>query len=265
MHGDNAEMDDEVNNYLRHRWKALGDAHAVFCRPYLDMNVESARQSLDPQGLLGQLVGKDVLCLAGGGGQQSVAFALLGARVTVLDLDPGQLDRDRLAAAHHEAVVLTEQGDMRDLSRFPDGSFDIVCHPYSVNFVPEIEVVIREVARVLRVGGIYTFAMANPFAAGIGIGDWNGEGYVLRRPYIDGARYEFEDEDWVHSSEVDVPAPIEFRHTLGKTVAALADVGLLLFRLEEAALRSTGAFGTWDHLKSVIPPWLTLWARRVEV
>jgi 2-polyprenyl-3-methyl-5-hydroxy-6-metoxy-1,4-benzoquinol methylase len=210
MHGDNAGMDDDVNSCLRHRWKALGDADALFCRPYLDMDAESARQKLDREGLLGELVGKNILCLAGGGGQQSVAFALLGARVTVLDLDRGQLDRDRFAAAHHEVVVLTEQGDMRDLSRFREAAFDIVWHPYSMNFVPEIEMVVRHVSRVLRPGGTYTFAMANPFAAGVSTRDWNGEGYVLRLPYIDRARYEFDDEDWVHSTQVDVPAPIEF-------------------------------------------------------
>ena len=41
----------------------------------------------------------DVLCLAAGGGQQSVAFALLGANVTVFDLSETQLEHDRLAAA----------------------------------------------------------------------------------------------------------------------------------------------------------------------
>jgi hypothetical protein len=52
MHGDNAGMDDDANSCLRHRWKALGDADALFCRPYLDMDAESARQKLDPEGLL---------------------------------------------------------------------------------------------------------------------------------------------------------------------------------------------------------------------
>ncbi len=44
--------------------------------------------------------GKKVLCLAGGGGQQSAVFSLLGAQVTVLDLTPEQLEGDRQAADH---------------------------------------------------------------------------------------------------------------------------------------------------------------------
>lgn len=38
-----------------------------------------------PAGLLADIDGKDVLCLASGGGQQSAVFSLLGAKVTVVD------------------------------------------------------------------------------------------------------------------------------------------------------------------------------------
>ncbi len=38
--------------------------------------------------------GKNVLCLASGGGQQSAVYGLLGANVTVLDMSRGQLDAD---------------------------------------------------------------------------------------------------------------------------------------------------------------------------
>ena len=45
--------------------------------------------------LIDKIAGKGVLCLAGGGGQQSAAFALLGAKVTVLDFSETQLERDK--------------------------------------------------------------------------------------------------------------------------------------------------------------------------
>jgi ubiquinone/menaquinone biosynthesis C-methylase UbiE len=228
------------------------------------MDTDSARQRVDPDGVLGDLLGRDVLCLAGGGGQQSAAFGLLGACVTVLDLDQDQLQRDRRAAEHHRVTVRIEQGDMRDLSRFADCSFDIVWHPYSINFVPDLETVVAEVARVLRPQGVYTLMMTNPFASGLSTRDLSGDGYVLRLPYIDRAEYEFEDEEWVHDSTTNVPRPREYRHTLGKVVGALANAGFLLFRLEEAVTPpSTATPGTWEHLRSVIPPWLTFWARRI--
>jgi 2-polyprenyl-3-methyl-5-hydroxy-6-metoxy-1,4-benzoquinol methylase len=55
---------------------------------------------LFPTDLLQNVAGKDVLCLAAGGGQQTAVFGLLGAHVTVVDLTRGQLDGDETAAAH---------------------------------------------------------------------------------------------------------------------------------------------------------------------
>lgn len=109
---------DEVARYNRERWRALVDADALFTRPVLNLDASQARETLDPEGRLGSVAGKDVLCLACGGGRQSAAFALLGARVTVLDLSGGQLRRDQEAAAHYGVDIRTRQGDMRDLSCF---------------------------------------------------------------------------------------------------------------------------------------------------
>src|SRR5215212_11680709 len=75
------------------------------------------------------LEGLDVLCLASGGGQQAPIFAAAGANVTVLDNSPGQLAQDRLVAERESLDLTTIQGDMRDLSAFAEGSFDLVFHP----------------------------------------------------------------------------------------------------------------------------------------
>ena len=83
--------------------------------------------------------GKNVLCLASGDGQDSVAFGLLGAKVTLLDLSDVQLEYDRQGAAHHGLSVTTIHGYLRDLSVFPDEAFDVVWQVYSDNFVPSVE------------------------------------------------------------------------------------------------------------------------------
>src|SRR5262249_9362263 len=159
---------DELAQYLTTRWRALAQANALFTRPYLDLDANGARAKLDPHGFLGDVTGKHVLCLAAGGGQQSAAFSLLGARVTVIDISAEQLARDREAAAHYSVAIETLQGDMRDLSLLDAHSFDIVWHPYSLNFVPDARAVFREVARIMRPGGLYHVQTANPFVSGIG-------------------------------------------------------------------------------------------------
>jgi ubiquinone/menaquinone biosynthesis C-methylase UbiE len=121
--------------------------------------------------------------LAGGGGQQAVAFALNGCRVSVFDISEGQLQRDRDAARHYGYAVSVFQGDMRDLSVFASESFDIVSQPYSLNFVPDCREAFTQVSRVLRRGGLYSFCTANPFAAGLGTHSWNGRAYEINLLY----------------------------------------------------------------------------------
>ena len=110
---------DDVARYNIERWRRLVEANAVFTQPKLDLDVDTARTVVDPENRLGILSDRHVLCLASGGGQQSAAFALLGAHVTVFDLSDDQLARDRQAADHYGFSIQTVQGDMRDLSALP--------------------------------------------------------------------------------------------------------------------------------------------------
>ena len=119
---------DEIAEYNQARWKALVKAGALFTRPKLNLDADSARRMIDPSGKLSDVAGKKVLCLAGGGGQQSAAFALLGANVTVFDLSDEQLQQDKKVAEHYGFEIKTVQGDMRNLSPFEKESFDIVYH-----------------------------------------------------------------------------------------------------------------------------------------
>jgi SAM-dependent methyltransferase len=256
---------DEVAKYNVERWKALAEANAIFTRPRLDLDEDSARKYLDPQGRLNDVANKDVLCLAAGGGQQSVAFALLGANVTVVDISEAQLRRDAEAASHYNVNLNLHQGDMRDLSYFSENSFDIVWHPYSLNFVPDARTVFREVARVLRVEGIYHVMCANPFFIGLGGKDWNGKGYALRLPYVDGAEITYQDEGWVYGGE-NPDEPIkkckEYRHIFSALVNGLIEQGFLILNLLEqnyGTPDSEAVPGTLEHLTSIAPPWLVFW------
>ena len=125
---------DEIARYNRERWKALVDANALFTRPALNLDPAAAREKLDPEGRLESIAGKDVLCLACGGGQQSAAFALLGARVMVFDLSEDQLRRDQEAAAHYGVGIQIRQGEMCYLSFFEGVAYDLVFLILSLGF-----------------------------------------------------------------------------------------------------------------------------------
>ncbi len=259
---------DEVARYNIERWQSLADADALFTRPRLDLTPESAREFLDAESLLGEVEGKRVLCLAGGGGQQSAAFALLGAEVTVYDLSAAQLERDRQAAEYYQRAVQTVQGDMRDLSALAPASFDLVYQPFSIGYVPDATTVFAQVAHVLRPNGMYYLADHNPFFCGMGEADWNGEGYVLKAPYVDSALYISPDPDWVYArSDKPLPQVREsrlYRHTLANTLNSLLGLGFSLLRLSESKHLYpdlNAAPGTWDHFVAYAPVYLSYWLR----
>ena len=258
---------DDLIAYNKARWEALAEAGVAWSRPYLDLTPESARAWLDPYHTMGDLTNRDVLCLAAGGGQQSAAFALLGANVTVFDLSERQLARDHEAADYYGHTVRTVQGDMRDLSAFDDDAFDLVFLGWSLSFVPDVRPVLAEVARVLRPAGLLFTEFANPFVVGIEEEkDWTGEGYLLRWPYVDGAELPFDDPDWSWTDEEGavqrVEGPREFRHALSTVLNTLAEYGFVLLRIREAptAEDPDAPPGTWDHRVTIAPPWLKLWA-----
>jgi len=262
--GYTGEAMDEIARYNKERWEDLAQSGVKFSRPFLDLDPKSARRLVDPEGMLTEIAGKDVLCLAGGGGQQTAAFALLGANVTVLDISETQLQRDNEAAARYNVQVRTVQGDMRDLSGFGKNTFDIVWHAHSLNFVPDARTVFREVARVLRVDGFYCLQCWNPLAHGLDADAWDGKAYPLKSRYLDGEVVP-DDPHWAFDgtdgTRKHVQGPREFRHTLSTLINGLVEQGfVILGALEDTGNNPDAEPGTWEHFMSFAAPWLTVWA-----
>ena len=167
---------------LRHNsasWDAQAARDCEWSRPVSAEEVAAARRGdwavkLTPGALpahwLGDVRGREILCLASAGGQQAPILAAAGARVTLFDASAGQLDKDRQVAARDRLELACVQGDMRDLSTFADAFFDLVFNPISNLYVDDVLPVWRECARVLRPGGrfaavVYSTAERNPFFA----------------------------------------------------------------------------------------------------
>ncbi|GGD17270.1 SAM-dependent methyltransferase [Aquisalinus flavus] len=108
------------------------------------------------------VAGKRVLCLASGGGQQAPVLAAAGAEVTSFDQSEEQLALDGQVAEREGLSIRLEQGDMADLSRFADASFDLIFHPVSNVFVADVLPVWRECRRVLVPGGRLLSGIMNP-------------------------------------------------------------------------------------------------------
>jgi ubiquinone/menaquinone biosynthesis C-methylase UbiE len=260
---------DEIYKTNRERWNALARANVEYTQPFLEFTNTDAQRYVGRHGILQDISGKKVLCLASGGGQDSAAFGILGAEVSVLDLSDVQLERDQQAAAHHGYTVNTCQGDMRDLSIFLSDSFDIVWQAYSLNFVPSVEQVFRGVQRILNTGGVYHVDFANPFVMTVDEEAWDGKDYPLKHKYIDGENinqyYPYWDVAQPDGSSGKLPGPLEYRHTLSSVLNTLAGLGFILLGLWEWIRPDPNPEpGTWAHFTQVAPPYLESFWRLVK-
>ncbi len=202
-----------------------------------------------PRAWFGDLAGRDLLCLASGGGQQGPIFAAAGARVTVFDNSPAQLAQDAMVASREGFSIRCEQGDMKDLSRFPDCSFDLIFHPVSNVFAESVLPVWKECARVLRPGGTLLAGFMNPAMYIFDLDEYDRSGRLevrYRIPYSDVAQLPRD----ILEARIAADEPMEFGHSLADQIGGQLDAGLLLAGFYEDSWNGEGPLDA--HMDSFI-------------
>ena len=227
----------DVGGYNREAWDRQVESGNEWTVPVGPEVIEAARRGEwtvlltetrpVPRSWFPELADADVLCLASGGGQQAPIFAAAGAHVTVLDNSPRQLFQDAFVAERESLDIRTVQGDMRDLSAFADESFDLVFHPVSNLFVPEVAPVWNEAFRVLRKGGTMLAGFLNPavYVFDLELADSTGEIRVrYELPYADATS---KDEQEL-GLQMERGEPLEFSHTLEEQIGGQLEAGFLI-------------------------------------
>jgi SAM-dependent methyltransferase len=227
----------DVPEYNREAWDRQVDDGNPWTVPVGPEVIEAARRGEwevlltetkpVPPAWFPRMADADVLCLASGGGQQAPTFAAAGASVTVLDNSSRQLAQDRFVAEREALDLETLQGDMRDLSAFADESFDLVFHPVSNLFVPEVRPVWNEAFRVLRSGGVLLAGFLNPivYVFDLELADETGEVRVrYELPYADA---DSKSEEEVRR-QMERGEPLEFSHTLEEQIGGQIEAGFLI-------------------------------------
>ncbi len=234
-----AAWDREV--LRRNPWTVPVDTPAIAASRMGDWSVLLTETIPVPRAWFPELRGLDVLCLASGGGQQAPILAAAGARVTVFDNSPRQLAQDRFVADREGLALVTVEGDMRDLAAFADASFDLVFHPVSNLFVPDVRPVWAEAFRVTRAGGALLAGFVNPL-------DFVFDGPQRERGVLT-VRYAMPYSDLEAVADGDRRAqgrgddPLEFGHTLddqigGQLAAGWQIVGFYEDRRADGAIAS---------------------------
>lgn len=163
----------DIPAYNRAAWnQQSSEGNSPWCQPVTTEQIQAAREGSwsllltpnkpVPREWFGGVTGKQLLCLASGGGQQAPILAAAGAVVTSFDNSDEQLAKDRLVAERDGLKIETVRGDMADLSIFADNRFDLIFHAVSNVFAEDIAPVWRECHRVLRPGGRLIAGFMNP-------------------------------------------------------------------------------------------------------
>ena len=180
-----------------------------------------------PRNWFGEIQGKHVLCLASGGGQQAPILSAAGANVISFDLSDEQLAKDRFVANREGLPLKCVQGDMADLSCFAKDSFDLVFHPASNVFVPDVETVWRECHRVMRRGGSLLSGFMNPAVFLFNHDEAEQTGLLRVRyslPYSDLQSLEPE----ALQRKLVEEEPLEFSHSLDAQIGGQLSAGFVI-------------------------------------
>jgi ubiquinone/menaquinone biosynthesis C-methylase UbiE len=166
-----------------------------------------------------------VLALASGGGQQVPALAAAGAQVTVYDFSEGQLKQDVETAAKFDLKINAILGDMMDMSSLPSNHFDLIFHPCSNCFVPDLKPVWSHCARVLKKGGVLMWGFTKAESMLL-YKDPATNVYTLKykMPYSDTDSLTDEERS-VYTSQNE---PLIFGHSLDAQIGELLKSGFIL-------------------------------------
>jgi SAM-dependent methyltransferase len=246
-----AKPDEPASPPNRDAWDALAADPRFAGVEALPESPSAALAALDEWVSREGVPGKQVLCLGAGGGRQGPLLARAGALVTVADFSERQLDHDRRAAASQQLDLKTVCASIDDLRPLKNASFDLVLQPVSACYVPDVQRVYAEVARVIRPGGLYVVQHKQPASLQA------GDDYRIAAASVEGSRLP------PSTASHREAGTTEYVHTLDALLGGLCRAGFVIEDLIEPpradALAPAGSPG---HRAWFLPPYLKIKARR---
>lgn len=230
-----------------------------FTRAAADSDFVNPLATVDQVGWLGgDIRGKRLLCLAAGGGKHGPLYAAAGATVTVVDVSGGQLELDRLVAAERRLQLRTVEASMDAMPMLQPGEFDIVIQPVSTCYLPEIGPVYREVARVMRPGGLYISQHKSPTSLQAEVTP-GSRGYELVEPY-----YRNGPLPPVVGSPHREEGTLEYLHRWEEILGLMCRAGFVIEDLLEPLHAKVDAVrGAFAHRSQFVAPYVRIKARRI--
>lgn len=249
-------VDYQGNN--RQAWNDLADVGSVFAKVASDEECRDPLRVLDGRGWLPPSVaGLSVLCLASGGGWQSILYAVAGASVTVVDISDSMLRLDEREARRRGVHLKLVQASMDDLSCLADCTFDIVHQPVSTCYVPDLRPVQAEVARVTRDNGLYISQHKQPVSLQISHRNERQQFVIGVEYYHEGPLPKQQDDSYREGGT------IEYLHRLEDLLGGLCHSGFVIEDVREPKRADYRVDVThFGYRGRYVPPYLRIKARR---
>ena len=153
------------------------------------------------------------------------------------------------------------QGSMDDLSMLEPAHYDLVIHPVSTCYVPDVGRVFAEVARVTKPGGCYVSQHKSPTSLQASVETGASGHYELVHPHGGG-----EPLPPAPPSRLREAGTQEFIHSLTALLGGICAAG---FAIEDVCepdhTLSAAAAGSFAHRASFVAPYLRVLARRSAV
>ena len=250
----------DYRNTNQQAWDRLADSGSLFARVATDEECRKPLQVLDGRGWLPESVaGLNVLCLASGGGWQSILYAAAGANVTVVDLSESMLRLDAREAKRRRFQVQTVHASMDDLSMLADESFDIVHQPVSTCYVPDLKPVYAGIGRVLRSHGLYISQHKQPVSLQISHRSDRHQFVIGVEYYHEGPLPPQQDTAYRESGAT------EYLHRMDQIVGDLCLAGFVIEDLREPKRADYKAdVSHFGYRGRFVPPYVRMKARRTE-
>lgn len=231
--------DADADDYQADHGEFLGLDEFVWCP-------EGLRE--DDACLLGDVHGKRVLEVGCGAAACSRWLVGHGAEAVGLDISHGML-RHAAAGNQRSDTALPLVQASADVLPFADDSFDLACSAFGgVPFVSDSGAVMNEVARVLRPGGRWVFAVTHPMRW-VFPDDPGERGLTATQSYFDRTPY-------VEVDDGGAATYVEHHRTLGDFIRQIATAGMRLVDLVEPEWPEghTQVWGQWSPLRGNLFP-----------
>jgi SAM-dependent methyltransferase len=201
-------------------------------------------------GEVGDVGGKTLLHLQCHFGMDTLSWARAGARVTGVDFSGPAIEQARALATELAIEARFLQANIYDLPDILDETFDVVFTSHgALCWLPDIAAWARVAARFIAPGGFLYIAETHPMLNTLPIAEpAEPDDRRAKYSYFDSAQRTWDEPGGTYAAPDAVLAnstSIEYQHTLGAIVTAIAEAGLRIVFLHEHP------FAPWAALRGM--------------